>query len=163
MNNNNPADPIDLIAVLWKWRKHTFVVTALAVIVSSTASYMIQELFESKVIVYPTKTNVSLLKHNLLPMQTNSLFGEDEEAEHMVQILQSTEIRNAVIDKFHLYEHYGIDSTDLIARDEMIEVFNGMIGFRRTRFGSIEIKAFSSSFLIISVIESCSSEMLGEA
>ena len=36
-------------------------------------------------------------------------FGEEEEAEQMIQILRSDEIRHHVIGKFDLMNHYQID------------------------------------------------------
>ena len=39
-------------------------------------------------------------------------FGEEEQAEQLVQILQSSRIRDKVVSKFNLLDHYEIAKND---------------------------------------------------
>ena len=66
-------------------------------------------------------------------------FGEEEQAEQLVQILQSSRIRDKVIHQFGLMEHYDIDSTDDNKYFKLMKEYEGHISFTRTRYGSISI------------------------
>ena len=70
-------------------------------------------LFESQVILFPSTTNS--VSKALLP-QSNGYgdedifeYGDEQQAEQLLQILNSGEIRDSVIQKFDLMAHYEID------------------------------------------------------
>ena len=67
-------------------------------------------------------------------------FGEEEEAEHLLQILNSDEIRYNIIQKYHLMQHYDIDMDDNYPNTKLNKEYDSNISFRRTEFMSIEIK-----------------------
>jgi uncharacterized protein involved in exopolysaccharide biosynthesis len=66
-------------------------------------------------------------------------FGEEEQAEQMVQILQSSRIRDKIIQEFDLMRHYGIDENDANKYYNLIKKYNNNFFFVRTRYGSIQI------------------------
>ena len=64
--------------------------------------YVIQPKFKSSVVIYPTTTNsisqALLVEHN--PYRKDVLeFGEEEEAEHLLQILNTDAIRDSIINR----------------------------------------------------------------
>jgi hypothetical protein len=67
-------------------------------------------------------------------------FGEEEEAEQMLQILNSDEIRTRICERYYLMQHYGIDSNDKFKRTKLYEEFQSNINFKRTEYMSVKIE-----------------------
>ena len=79
-------------------------------------------------------------------------FGEEEEAEQMLQILNSDEIRTRVCEKYNLMAHYGIDSTDKLKRTKLYDEFQSNITFKRTEYMSVKIEVMDNDPELASVI-----------
>jgi len=71
-------------------------------------------------------------------------FGEDEQAEQLMQILNSNKIRDRVIRKFNLMEHYGIDSTAKYKYSRLFDEYDRNISFRRTPFMAVQITVYDT-------------------
>ena len=48
-------------------------------------------------------------------------FGEEEQAEQLVQILQSAQIKDLIVEKFDLMKHYNISESDGYKYDKLIK------------------------------------------
>lgn len=147
---NNSTDPSDLnasglIIFLYKWKKPVLIVTVAAAIASALFSgpQFIRPKFESKVVFFPGSTSsISKAVLNESAGIKNDVlqFGEEEEAEHFLQILNSDEIRYNIIQKYNLMKHYDIDLNDSYPNTRLNKEYDNNISFRRTEFMSIEIK-----------------------
>ncbi|MGZ4049475.1 MAG: hypothetical protein ACXVNN_08930, partial [Bacteroidia bacterium] len=82
----------------------------------------------------------ALLAENVVKDQDVLEFGQEEEAEQMLQILNSDEIRTKICNKYHLMQHYGIDSTDKFKRTKLYDEFQNNITFKRTEYMSVKIE-----------------------
>ncbi|MES2678429.1 MAG: hypothetical protein V4635_01030 [Bacteroidota bacterium] len=70
-------------------------------------------------------------------------FGYDIEADRLIQILQSSEIRNAVTTKFNLVDYFEIDTLDAAWLDELTKKYYKNIKFERTPTMSVLLSARS--------------------
>ena len=71
-------------------------------------------------------------------------FGEEEQAEQMLQILNSEWIRGKVVNKYGLYEHYELFE-DIEYRDtKLVKMWEDNVSFKRTEFQSIEIRVLDT-------------------
>lgn len=141
-NKSEVFDSSNLLIFLIKNKKPVFLAIALSAIISSIASFLIVPKFKSTVILFPTTTNSiakALLSDRTGENQDVLEFGEEEEAEKMIQVLKSDEIKNKVISKFDLFAHYEIDSTGSYPLTELHEEFDDNITFKRTEFMSVRI------------------------
>ena len=66
-------------------------------------------------------------------------FGEDEEAERMLQILHSNQIKDHVVRKFDLMKHYEIDINKPFPYTKLENKYKGNIKVQTNEFMSIEI------------------------
>ena len=137
-------DSTNILLFLHKWQKPLIFVTSLAIIASVvfSSSFFITPKFKSTVILYPAASNAiskALLTEN--PSATDDIlkFGEEEETEQMLQILNSNKIRDKIIAKYHLMEHYGISPTSGYKNTLLYEEYDQNITFRRTEFMAIKI------------------------
>jgi len=123
--------------------------TLLAFILSIIVSSRITPRFQSKVVLLPT-SSVSVSK-NLLETTSISMdgrdvltFGGDDDAERMLQILHSTQIRDHIEKKFNLITHYEIDTTSLYPKTQLDNKYKNNVKFKRTEFMAIEIKVLDT-------------------
>jgi len=152
MTNNSERssdfDSTNLIFFIYKWRKQLIIITIAAIVFSTIASFTIEPRFKSTVILFPT-TNVSLskalLSENAGQKQDILQFGEEEEAEQMLQLLNSDEIRGRICQKYNLMKHYDIDTTDRYKRTKLYEKYTDNITFKRTEFMSVKIEVLDRS------------------
>ena len=132
----------DLIFYIWQNRIPLLIITALAAVCSVIVSLAITPLFRSTVTMFPA-TNVSVAK-NLISesfMGRESIYeiGTEEQAEHLMQILNSEQIKSRIIAKYNLMEHYKIDPGSDFPRTRLAAKFRKNIKFRRTEYMSVII------------------------
>ncbi len=132
---------VDLLIYIWNKRVVLLLVGFLAGITSIAVSLMITPMYEANVIMFPAQnTNVSKeLLVNRWSGDNVYGFGEEEEAEQLLQVLNSEPIRTRIIDKYNLMEHYEIDPEGKYPRTELYEQYRSNINFRLTEFMSVEI------------------------
>jgi tyrosine-protein kinase Etk/Wzc len=129
----------NLLLFIWKKRKSLLIVTGIATILALVVSLLMKPLFLSTALVFPAATSSVSFSEQRNATASSMDFGVEEQAEQLVQILQSSRIREKVITKFDLMNHYGIDSTDENKNYKMMKEYEGHISFIRTRYGSIQI------------------------
>jgi tyrosine-protein kinase Etk/Wzc len=79
-------------------------------------------------------------------------FGEEEQAEQLVQILKSSKIRNRLIEKFDLFNNYEIELDDENKYFKLNKAYEKHIQFNRTRYGSIQIDVLDKDPELAAVI-----------
>ncbi len=147
MNNSNNIEfnSFDLIAFVWRKRKVFILVGLLAAIASSIASFMIEEKYESTVTLYPAKSSSVTFNEVITEDQSVSKFGEEDEAEQMLQILESGIIRDKVIKKYQLLNHYDIDIDGKYVYTTLNQTYAENIQFKRNNNGAVLISVMDKS------------------
>lgn len=135
---------IEFIEILWKHKMKLIILGLIAIVVASifSAPFFIKPKFKSTAVFYPT-TNNSI--SNALLTEINARandpleFGEEEEAEKALQILQSSKLQGRLIRNFELKKHYNIKKSSTPNTD-LGKKINSNIKFARTRYLSIKIE-----------------------
>lgn len=145
-NNKQQAgynfNSVDLLIYIWQKRTILALVGLLAAVASIVISLMITPMFQSKVIMFPaSNASVSkdLLSQNYTGRQNVHGFGEEEQAEQLLQILNSEPIRARIMEKYNLMEHYEIESDAKYPYTELHHRYSSNINFRLTEYMSVEI------------------------
>jgi LPS O-antigen subunit length determinant protein (WzzB/FepE family) len=97
-------------------------------------------------------------------------FGEEDQAEQLVQILQSSRIRDYVVSKYDLLKRYKIDADDPNKMFKLNQAYEGHFSFERTRFGSIKIdvldedpkQASEMANAVVNLIDTVKNQMIQE-
>jgi hypothetical protein len=97
-------------------------------------------------------------------------FGEEDQAEQLVQILSSSRIKDKIVSKYDLLNHYEIDPNDDNKNFKLNEEYNDHFSFTRTKFGSIQIDvldkdpelAAKMANDIVDLIDTVKNEMIRE-
>jgi len=147
MKRREEFDSSNLVIFLYKWRKPLFIVMIAALVGSWFFSlpWFITPKYKSTVILYPagsSSISKALLGEKAGKNEDLTAFGEDEQAEQLLQILNSNKIRDKVIWKFNLMQHYGIDSTSKIKFSKLFREYENNISFRRTEFMAVQISVY---------------------
>ena len=147
MSDNNTTDTTDfssasLLFFILKWRKPLMIVMAVTAFSSAAVSFMITEKYLSTAIFFPA--NNSSLSKGLMTEDAQgkndlSKFGEEEQAEAMLQILNSDQIRWRLWGKYNMMGHYDIDPGASDAQTQLSKTWDNNVSFRRTEFNSIRI------------------------
>jgi len=140
-------DSSNLVIFLYKWRKPMLIVMLVAAFSSwfFSCPWFITPKFKSTVVMFPaTSSSISksLLTEQAMKEQDITAFGEDDQAEQLLQILNSNKIRDKVISKFNLMNHYGIDSTSSYKYSTLYKKYENNISFRRTEFMAVQISVY---------------------
>ena len=104
-----------------------------------------EEKFRSTVTLYPGKSSSVTFSEVTSEAQSVTTFGDEEEAEQMLQILESANIRNRIVEKYDLFEHYDIDTSGPYKRTELIETYYDLITFERNNKGAVLINVLDKS------------------
>lgn len=133
---------VDLLIYIWKKRTILIAVGLIAGIASIIISLLITPMFQSSVIMFPaSNASISrdLLSQNYSGSQNVHGFGEEEQAEQLLQILNSEPIRSRIIQKYDLMEHYEIQPDEKYPLTRLYEQYKSNINFRLTEYMSVEI------------------------
>ena len=138
--NNSFFNSVELINLLAKWKKQLFLVAGaslvLSVIFSST--FFIKPKFKSVAVLYPS---------NLIAYSTESA------TEQMLQLTQSSDIRNRVINAFKLIEHYDIDSTsNKTFKTDVYKMYDENVNIKKTEYESMEVTVFDTDPTVASLM-----------
>lgn len=143
-NQGLDFDSSNLLLFIFRWKKPLTILTLAAAALSAifSAPMFITPKFESTVIMFPTSTasiSKSLLAKNNPSKEDLLSFGEEEQAEQLIQILNSDEIRSRVVKKFNLMVHYEIDTTDQYKQTKLFKEYESNITYKRTEFQSVRV------------------------
>jgi len=140
---SNEFNSFGLIRFIWKWRKMLIIVSFAAAVLSFGASMLIKPQFKSTSIIYAPRTNsvskILVNEQNYNERLDIKAYAVEEETEHMIQILNSREIKDILIEKYNLIPHYGLNKEMKYWQTRLYKAMENMITIKRTQFGAISI------------------------
>ncbi len=159
-----------LIQFIWINRKKLMLFTFTAAVISGVVAFLMTPLYLSTAVVFPAATSSVSFSEQRNAKAAAMDFGEEEQAEQLVQILQSSRIRDKVVTEFDLMKHYEINENGANKYFKLNEAYNNHISFNRTRFGSIRIDVLDENPAlaakiankIVDLIDTVKNEMIAE-
>lgn len=160
----------NLLVFIWKRRKIIMIVTGAAAVLAVVVSFLMTPIYRSTAIVFPAATSTVSFSEQRNAKAAAMDFGEEEQAEQLVQILQSSRIRDRIVEQFDLMKHYEIDANDPNKHYKLVKAYNDNFFFVRTRFGSIQIdvldkepqRAADMANRIVELIDTVKNQMVYE-
>ena len=133
---------LDITSIIWLKRRPLIIISIITVILSSIFSgpFFIKPKFKSEVVFYPTTINSigNAMFTDLTQRQADPLaFGEEEEAENALQLLNSSALQGRIVRNFDLMNHYRIDSKSPLT--DLAKKMAKNIQFKRTRHLAVSI------------------------
>ena len=120
--NNTP-----ILKAVFKWKWHIVVITIVSAILGAIFSgptFIIPK-YKSEAVVYPYSL---------------SEFSDETYTEQMLQIMESQDIVDSVVEIFNLMEHYEIDPNYKYARTALIGEYRSNVSISKTPYDAVKIK-----------------------
>jgi uncharacterized protein involved in exopolysaccharide biosynthesis len=132
---------LSALSIAYRKRKSIIIVSIVMAIVASifTMPYFIAPVYKSETVLYPPSSN-----SNKYMIAAASRFGSDKEIDEQIQIFKSTEVRDAIIKKYGLVEHYKTDTSEKTWTYQLYKKYDGNVNIDRTRYNSISIVVFDT-------------------
>jgi LPS O-antigen subunit length determinant protein (WzzB/FepE family) len=161
---------MNLLVTIWKKRVILLSVTGAAAVIAVIISFLMTPIYRSTAIVFPAATSTVSFNELRNAKASAMDFGEEEQAEQLIQILQSSRIRDKIVERFNLWKHYDIDPNDENKHYKLAKEYNENILFVRTRYGSIQIDVLDRDPVlaadiankIVDLIDTVKNEMVAE-
>ena len=140
-SKQNFFDSGNLIAFIFSKWKPLLIVAIIAMIGSVIVSFYLPEKFKAKVVLFPSQNNN--LSRGFLSQQADDTkdflaFGEDNNADQLLQILKSDAVMYALERRFNLYKYYSLD--DKWDKKYLFKgYYNDLFTYNVTEYESIEI------------------------
>jgi uncharacterized protein involved in exopolysaccharide biosynthesis len=124
---NNYFDNTPLIKVFIKWKWHLVIITLVAAIAGAvfSSSTFITPMYKSEAVLYPSNV---------------AAYSDETFTEQMLQIMQSNEIMDAVVEKFDLMNHYKISKDYKYWKTALIGEYRDNVRISRTPYDAVLIK-----------------------
>jgi capsular polysaccharide biosynthesis protein len=142
---NNEFNSFSLINYIWKWRKLLLIVCFSAGVLTIVFTHrtIIRPQFTATTIIYAPRTN-SVSK--ILTNETNinerldiKAYAIEEETEQMMEILNSRELKDVLIERYDLVNYYGIKTNKKAWKARLYETLENFMKIKRTQYGAISI------------------------
>lgn len=142
MPNNDPHfDLIGISKVGFTYRKHILIITLIGLIAGIVVSLLSKPIFEAYTIFYTPANNSiskSLLAENNL--ENFMSFGDEDQIDQVLEMLNSDNLKDKVISKFNLTKHYEIDPDSKYPITKTRDKFKSNTNFKRTDYLAIRIE-----------------------
>ena len=143
-NNQNEYDSSGIFRFLWTHRLLLGLggLSGALLGVLFSSSWFVTPLYESKVVFYPATVNSiskALLSDNPSDKTDVLEFGAEEQSDQLIQILYSDDIRDSIVRRFDLMNHYEIPSNAKFRNTLLQKEYEKLIQFKRTEYMSVEI------------------------
>ncbi len=136
----NEFDSTNILVFIIRWWKHLAIITLAAAIagVIFSSPVFITPLYESTVVMFPATSHS--LSRSVFETNVDFLeYGEVADAERLLQVLGSAAVRDRIVDRFNLFEHYEISEDSKYRRTEIRRQYSSNISAKRTPYGAVEI------------------------
>ena len=115
-----------IFSLIAKWKWHLLIITVVAAALGYVFScpYFIHPKFKSSATLYPA----NIVCHS-----------DESESEQMLQILESDDIKFQIIEKYDLYNHYGIDTNENGSLAKMMSYYDDNVIIEKTPNDAVKI------------------------
>jgi uncharacterized protein involved in exopolysaccharide biosynthesis len=127
-------ESIEFLRFIYSKRKPVLFTLLGALALATIVTFILPKRYSSSAIIFPVYNN------NVESVIDNPAFGYDVEADRLLQLLESDEVRDSVVTKFNLDKYYEIDKSTMDWSDQLRQKFLNDVSFVRTPYMSIVIK-----------------------
>lgn len=134
-----------LLRKVWGWRNPLIFAGLIGGMLSAAASFLIEPEFQSSVVLFALpQQSIGAQFYESEKREDILAYGETEDAERLLQILNSDRVRRRIIEKYDLWTHYDITRDEPGAQADMAKKYASKVGASLTRYGSIQIDVYDT-------------------
>ena len=131
---------LGVVGSIYKWRKQIIGFSFGIAVIMAVCSLFLPNYFKSVTIFYAASPDLAS-PEALFGKSNESMdyYGEDEDVDRIMTIAKSNELKDFLIAKYNLYEHYEIDSTHIKAKFKIYERLEKLYEVEKTKYDAIEL------------------------
>lgn len=136
----NRDNLLGVLQTIFRWRKTILTVSLLALVGSIAVSLLLKNYYEAKTIFYPASpqlANPELMFGNT--GQVTDYYGSDRDLDRLAEIATSKEVEDYMVQRFHLYDHYYIDSTAKDGPYKVRQRFRSLYRAQKNKNDAVEL------------------------
>lgn len=133
-----------LLIKIIKWRKPIMIASIAAFILSTTVAFLLAPQYKSVATIFPTRSfSVSklLIEQNIGNQEDYMQIGDEDDAEKLLQILNSDQLKKLVAEKHNLWQRWKIEK-DKYSEHYLKLKWENMVRYKRTDFNSLKIEVY---------------------
>ncbi|MCX6248110.1 MAG: hypothetical protein NTW10_10270 [Bacteroidetes bacterium] len=119
----------NIVNILFRWKLHLGVIVVAAIVLAAffSSSIFITPMFRSYAVLYPSNI---------------SAYADESLSEQMMQVLQSKDIRDSIVEKFDLSRHYGIDKNYEYYTSTLLWEYGKNVKITKTPYDAVTIEVW---------------------
>ncbi len=128
------------------WRKHILIITIIGLVAGVALAFIINPKYEARAVFFIPANN-SISKSVLSNTNLDELMqlGSNEQTDQILQLLSSDLLKENVIKKFNLTDHYRVSPDALYRKTIVKRKFDRLVNFKRTDYLAVEINVLDES------------------
>lgn len=131
---------LSVIATLFKWKKEILYTCGIAAVGSILIALLLTTYYQSTTVFFAASPDMAKPEHiSGTSVKDMDYYGNENDIDRILTIAESNEVVDYLIEKYHLYEHYDIDSTGLKAPDKIRKAFKKLYDVTKTKRDAIEL------------------------
>ncbi len=145
--SREPLNFLNVVRFIFRWRYYFIIICLLSAVGAYIfASPLITDpVYKSSTVFYPvTKGAISTeVLRKQSPGEEDYLdFGEEKQVENYLEILRSNKVKNHLLKKFNLMDHYEIDRESEKPYAQFNKKYKNNFSFTKTEFMALEVEVF---------------------
>ena len=130
---------LDIIGVLWRWRKKILALTIVAALGAIVLSLLLDNYYEATTTFYAASEDLSKPTPIGEIDRNIRYYGTDTDVDRLLTIANSGDLKTQIIDEFGLYNHYEIDPNSKNAKHKINLRFSKLYSVTKTKLDAIEL------------------------
>lgn len=135
-----PASLLDVIRILFRWKKTLILVALIAGIGSAAIVLLLPVYYQANTLFFatsPDQATPELLfgDGGIAP----ELYGNENDIDRILTIAESNELIDFLVDSFNLYQHYDIDPDSPRGEHYVRKTFRGLYDVTKTKRDAIQL------------------------
>lgn len=135
----NKNNLVEVIRVLYKWRKHIFIICGVAFLGSAIISLLLPNYYKSTTIFYPYSPKLADSRTLYTKDANYDIFGRSADIDRLISISNSSLIVKDMIKEFDLIQHYNIDTSTTHVMYDAMKEFRENLEVIKNDEGAIEL------------------------
>jgi tyrosine-protein kinase Etk/Wzc len=136
--NVSETSLLSLVRTIYQWRKQLMKVAGAAFVLSAIISLLLPNYYRAYTKAIPNSA-AAVMPKTLFEGGGVVPYGDADDLDRLQNFAGSTELIDFLIQKFHLYKHYDIDSTNALARHTIGLHIEKLYSVAKDEFGGVEI------------------------
>jgi len=138
MNKNENL--LDLVALLYKWRKRILGTAFLAALVTAGVSLLLDNYYIASTQFYAASPDLAKPMPIGISSDDKDIYGTDTDLDRLLAIAKSNEVIGYMIEEFDLYKHYEIDPNHKKAKHKLLMKLEEYYNTTKTKFDAVNLE-----------------------